>query len=109
MEFVHIRPKTKYYLRAYEPGCVQINDDFFYKSLIVLPDQLILDWPVNNINDLTTHECQAFLRFDCDILLIGTGPQLIFPDRITKGWLANQKFGVECMDTGAACRSFHIL
>lgn len=109
MEFIQIHPHSKIRIRSYEPGAVQINDETYHKSLIVLPDHLILDWPVHNIAELTVSACQAFLKFDCDVLLIGTGPTLVFPQAATKGYLSTQVFGVEYMDTGAACRTFHVL
>jgi uncharacterized protein len=44
-----------------------------------------------------------------EIVLIGTGKTLQFPDHAVNAILLEQNIGVEIMDTGAACRAYNFL
>jgi uncharacterized protein len=98
-----------YQVRAYSPGRIQINEQSFFRSVIVLPHQLIENWAPQTIEELTADTLQVLLELKPHILLLGTGTQLIFPAIEIYGELINAGIGVEIMDTGAACRTYNAL
>ncbi len=40
-------------IRTYTPGLISVNQDSYTRSLIVLPGQIISDWPPQNFEELT--------------------------------------------------------
>ena len=51
----------------------------------------------------------AIAELKPEIVLIGTGAKLTFPDRALLAPLYKAGIGVEIMDTPAACRTYNIL
>lgn len=98
-----------YQIRAFKPGTIQINETTFNKSLIVSSHQLITDWPPQSASELTSQSFASIIPLKPDVLLIGTGAQLIFLPESLYGELINLGIGVEVMNTGAACRTFNAL
>jgi uncharacterized protein len=98
-----------YQVRGYKAGCIQINQEYYYKSLIIDPNQLILDWFPQKLSELKFNHFDAVIKHRPSILLIGTGDKLEFPAIEVYGDLINQGIGVEIMNTHAACRTYNAL
>ena len=96
-------------IRLYEPGRIVIREESYRRSLIVLPDRLITDWPPQRYADLAAEHLQVLATLNCEVLLLGTGRQLRFPPPSELAPLAAAGIGLEVMDTGAACRTYNIL
>ena len=102
------RPQGSNAITAYGTGFVTINGQTFRNSVIVGHDRLHVDWPVTNIESLTS---ENFLGLDkgCDVILLGTGSKQRFPDRAILRPMTAKRIGVEVMDTAAACRTYNVL
>jgi len=96
-------------IHAYGDNEVNINGRIYTKSLLVSHQQLSDDWPVKNINELNNTALDLLLQQQPEVIIIGTGHTLIFPQPQIYAHLINQNIGVEFMDTGAACRTYNIL
>lgn len=96
-------------IQAYQAGKIQINNQIYTHNIIISPNQLIEDWCEGKIADLQTECLTKAANLKPDILLLGTGEQLIFPPIHLYGELLNQGIGIEIMDTRAACRTFQAL
>jgi len=46
---------------------------------------------------------------DPEIIIVGTGMQLVFPNTSLAKLLAKKKIGLEIMGTPAACRTYNVL
>lgn len=101
--------QSRYQIRAYMPGFIQINDQTFTQSLIVAPDHLIENWQPQSITELTPAAFASVIALKPDILLIGTGSALVLLSLELYGELINLGIGVEIMDTSAACRTYNAL
>lgn len=100
---------SKYQIRSYKPGSIQINDQIYTNSLILSPDTLLPDWPPRDVAALTAADFAPVIELKPAILLIGTGPSHVFLPAEIYGDLINQGIGVEIMETRAACRTFNAL
>ncbi len=100
---------SAYQIRAYKPGHIQINDRIHTRSVIISSNQLIEDWEPQLITELTAASLSPVITLKPDVLLIGTGSQLVFLPLEIYGHLINLGIGVEIMDTSAACRTFNAL
>jgi uncharacterized protein len=96
-------------IRTYGPGRITIQDRVFQTSLIVLPHELITDWPPQSFEAIAAPHMQSLAALDCEVILLGTGRRLRFPAPALLAPLAAAGIGWEIMDTGAACRTYNIL
>jgi uncharacterized protein len=80
------------------------------RSLIIMPERLDTDWPPSDFVDLdSTHFEELAGRPGLEIVLLGTGARLRWPDPRILSALTNRGIGVEVMDTGSACRTYNFL
>jgi len=96
-------------IRSYAPGRVQIREQHFTRSLIVLPNQLFSDWQPRAAHELCAADLQPILEHGPEVLIIGTGETQEFPDPAVFTTLMDLRIGFEVMSNGAACRTYNIL
>ncbi len=90
------------------PGYVTVNGQRYETPVIVTPRQ-VSGWAAPDFGALDESHFAALLGQHPEVLLLGTGGRLRFPNpRLYKG-LTDARIGVECMDTAAACRTYNIL
>jgi uncharacterized protein len=107
---LHLDPATaRNAITGYGDGYVMVNRQRFERSLVVLPDRILLDWPPNRFDDLAPEHLAALAGLDREIILLGTGAQLRFPRPEIIEPLMRSGVGVEVMDLQAACRTYNIL
>ncbi|WP_018872455.1 Mth938-like domain-containing protein [Thioalkalivibrio sp. ALJ16] len=109
MLFSEVTSDEFYIVTGYEPGKVGINQVAYTRSLIVRPNALQAQWPVDAVQNLELQHLQPVLDAPPEVLLIGTGLQQRFPDRALWRHLREQGMGVEIMDTAAACRTYNLI
>jgi len=98
-----------YQIRAYEPGRIQVNNDWFDHSIVVSPNEIVDPWSPTSLNDIKIGDFEAVLRLKPEVVLLGTGIKIYFPPSELLQPLYTQQIGVEIMDTGAACRTYNLL
>ena len=96
-------------IHAYEPGRVRVGERWLAGHLIVSPEQLIEDWRVAAPADVTLADLEPALGLQPEIVLLGTGSTLVWPDADLMSALAARGVGLEIMSTPAACRTFNVL
>ncbi|MHB1567093.1 MAG: Mth938-like domain-containing protein [Acidiferrobacter sp.] len=99
----------RHLIRGYRRGQVVIGATAYERSLIVLPDRLITDWPPVHFGELTETIFDEIAALGPEIVLLGTGTRLRFPPPRWLATLSQAGVGTECMDTGAACRTYNLL
>jgi uncharacterized protein len=87
----------------------QLPYETLSQSFIISAETLIRDWPPQDISALTRDHIAQLAAFDPEVVLIGTGTRLIWPDRSLFTPLIEQQIGFEVMDTAAACRTYNVL
>ncbi len=94
---------------GYGPGYVDINGERHERSMVVLPDRLITDWPATSFDSLVATQLEPLADLGLEILLLGTGARIRFPRPEVLRPLIEAGIGVEVMDVAAACRTYNIL
>jgi len=80
------------------------------QSFIISPSQLIEEWQVTKVGDLIQEAVTTpLLALDIEILILGTGEMLTFPDTSLLTPFIKKAVGVEVMDSRAACRTYNLL
>jgi len=94
---------------SYGPGYVVINAVRYEQSLVVLPDRVVPDWNVPKLDALASQDIVRIAALKPELVLLGTGGRLHFPDPGLLACLGAAGIGTEVMDTAAACRTYNIL
>lgn len=79
------------------------------QSFIIAANHNAFDWPVNRVHELTTAHCEPLLALRPDVVLLGTGASLTFPQRDILAAFLMRRIGIECMDNAAAARTYNLL
>ena len=95
-------------ITGYGEDYVLVNGERHERSLIVLPGR-ILDWAVEEFDQLSEESFSLLKDEMPEILLLGTGARQRFPHPRLTAPLAGARIGLEVMDLKAACRTYNIL
>jgi len=96
-------------ITGYSQSYIEVNKQRHARNLIVMPQQLIVDWDVKNFSDLTEQHLSKIAEFNSEVVLLGVGEKHQFLHPKIYQSLAAKGIPVECMTTGAACRTYNIL
>ncbi len=104
-------------ITAYGADYVEINNERYTSSIIVLPDAAVCQWPVisfsalssENFAQIVTYATEKSALGACEVVIFGSGHQLRFPSASLIAPLVAQRIGIETMDFHAACRTYNIL
>ncbi len=102
-------------IQGYQPGEIRVlqlgsvtDEHRITSSAIITPEQIIEDW-LETDQPLSPEHIQKILALKPEVILLGTGEQLVFPTAAILQDCYHAGVGVEVMDTGAACRTYNIL
>lgn len=99
----------RYLVRSYGPGTIKINDVAYTSSVLLTPEQIVADWPPQLFAELSARHFDPVVAFKPEVVILGTGAHLKFPEPPVLAPLSRAGIGVEVMDTAAACRTYNIL
>lgn len=98
-----------YRILGYADGKIQINDQQYRNSLLVMPDTLLDNWGPTSVKNLEQQHLEAVQSLSPEVVLLGTGHHQVFPDRSLMRALITAGVGLEIMDTASACRTYNLL
>lgn len=98
-----------YQITACEAGRYQIQGQLYPPSLLILPDQMITDWPVANILKLRPEDLSPVVAHQPDLVLLGSGRTQLFPELAVLQPLLDAQIGFQVMHNRAACQTFNIV
>ncbi|MBU1214590.1 MAG: Mth938-like domain-containing protein [Gammaproteobacteria bacterium] len=90
-------------------GFVTVNDKRYEQAVVVTASTVRTDWHATDFASLTAEHFDYFLEMRPEVLLIGTGRKQQFAHPQLLQNLMRAGFGIEFMDTPAACRTYNIL
>lgn len=96
-------------INAYGEGYITVNQQRIEGNVIVMPEILHATWTSATVNTLQAEDMAMLLGLGCEIVLLGTGNKLRFPDRALLRPFLPAGIGIEIMDLQAACRTYNIL
>ena len=100
---------ANFIITGYRADCVLINNEPHSQSLVICPDKLIAPWEVTNVTQLHENNLEAIIKMQPEVVLLGTGHQLILPQPRIIALFAQHRISFEAMNTYAACRTYGIL
>ena len=96
-------------IKEIDAKSIKIGDKQINHSIVLSPTKIIGKWSRNNVKKLTLNDFKNIITTTPDIILLGTGKNLIFPPRELIFQMAKLDIGFEVMSTQAACRTFNLL
>jgi uncharacterized protein len=102
-------PTAQNAFTGYGEGYVMVNGRRIEKSVVVLPERILDDWPAPAFDALAPEHFEVLAGLGREIILLGTGTRLRFPPAQVLRPLIQVGLGVEVMDVQAACRTYNIL
>ncbi|MBT0571120.1 Mth938-like domain-containing protein [Curvibacter sp. CHRR-16] len=96
-------------IQAYGPGWIGVSGQKHSGGLLVSSQYGVQAWDVQQFSDLDLHHMEALGNMGAEIIILGTGQQLRWVPAPWMAKLGQKRVGLECMDTGAACRSYNFL
>jgi uncharacterized protein len=91
------------------PDGIRVGEHYITGSVILSAAELIGHWPVHDVAALDEAALAPALALGPEILILGTGERILFPDASLFAALARQGIGLEVMNTAAACRTYNVL
>lgn len=97
-------------IQAYGAGRFRVGMDVHDYPLLVSATHLSR-WQVGDVSSMTLESLAAFINHDppLEIIVFGTGASLHSIPHALRAALKEKNLKVEVMDTGAACRTYHVL
>ena len=98
-----------YCVGSFVDNVILIGKVRYTSSLIVTPKQVVRDWPPQHPDQLTIDDFRMILDLEPELILVGTGNVLRFPDSVLLKGVIRAGIGIDFMDSSAACRTYNIL
>jgi len=96
-------------VRRYTQSELWIEDQCLREPCILSPRQLITGWPATGTASLTREQLQPILDLKPRIILIGTTGSQVRPPAALRHAVEALGVALECMELGAACRTYNVL
>ncbi len=109
MKFHLIKSDNKNLITGYGLNWVEVNQERHQTSLIITPNQLLLEWPFKTIKDIKENSFEAIESFNIEIILLGTGNIQEHLEPKILEYFSKKNMAVECMNNQSACRTYNIL
>lgn len=109
MQLSQDRAEGYLFFRACAADAVTIIDRVLTHSLVLAPDRLIEDWPIDCAAHFDVAAAESLLALNPEVVLLGTGERQEFPARDAQAALLRRRVGIEVMDNHAACRTYNLL
>ena len=98
-----------YRVGSFVNNTITIGKVRYTTSLIVTPGKVVRDWPPQHPGGLTIDDFGIILALEPELILVGTGNALRFPDSVILKGVIRAGIGIDFMDSRAACRTYNIL
>jgi uncharacterized protein len=96
-------------VRSYGEGTIVVGEQRLMRPFIIFPDHLLLDWSASSILSVEPEQAEALCAPGTAIVLLGAGEGTVLPDARLRAWFRARSIALECMNLGAACRTYNIL
>ena len=78
-------------------------------SFILTPNQIIEQWQYSAADEWSLESFKPLVSQQPELVILGTGKSLTFPDHQALQCFHQAGIGVEVMNTASACRTFNVL
>ena len=94
---------------AYGPDYIEINAQRYTQSLLLSPENPVIEWSCSHFENLKTEDFERIAKLDPAVVIFGSGHRIRFPQAALIAPLIARNIGIETMDLQAACRTYNVL
>ena len=98
-----------WHISGHGPGWIAVDGVRHTGSLLLGSRGLCQPWDCHRFEDLRAAHFEMLAELQPEVVLLGSGLRLRFPQPAWLAALAARRIGLETMDTAAACRTYNIL
>ena len=109
MQLARDNDDAEFRIRSCGPEGVRINDALHAGSVLLLPGRPVAAWPVAAGAAPAAADFAVFAAAAPELVVLGTGAALRFPEAAARAVLLERGIGLEVMTTAAACRTYNLL
>jgi len=109
MKFEEDILEAKFKINSCTTNSITVNKKEYNKSIILYHTEIFTNWNLNDINKLSNKDLDLLNKHTPELIILGTGPTSIYPNRKTLAILYNSKIPFEIMNSSSACRSYNLL
>lgn len=102
-------PTNEFHIQSYSDGIITVNRKSYQQPIVLTLDTLATDPLLTTIESLDEKYLMEIGFQQHEVVLIGTGLNLVFPDWELIEFAQMKGTPLELMATGAACRTFTAL
>lgn len=106
---ITLEKQEQHAVQAYSSTQIQINAVLYESSLIVSPSKIISDVAITDIELIDEDYIHLVLSLKPELIIIGHKNTGRFPPVKFMADLSQKGVGIECMELGAACRTYNVL
>jgi len=107
LSFEH--PGDYLFVRRVGAQAITVGDRDLSASFLLLPDRLVEDWPVTDVQSLDDAQVDSMLALQPEVVLLGTGARQAFPAAAFLAGFLRKGVGIEVMDNAATARTYDLL
>ncbi|MCC5863284.1 MAG: Mth938-like domain-containing protein [Gammaproteobacteria bacterium] len=106
---LHVDRTAANTVTAWGEGEIRVREQVIRNSVILTAEHIIHPWSGRHADTLDSDDMAPVLALEPNIIVLGTGQHLSFPDPALYADILARGIGLEVMDTPAACRTYNIL
>ena len=108
MELTLQTNKSGVFIKNYENHKIYIDDKVFENNIIITSSNII-KWDIRDLKTSTHENYEELLIAKPEIIIIGTGTELIIPNTQLIHQIHKRNIGIEFMITESACKTYNLL
>lgn len=109
MQLTQQHPDGGLFVRRVGANSITVIDRELSHSFVMSRETTVEQWPVTDISQLTIEAIEPILAQSPEVVLLGSGAALRFPDKAVMAAFLTRRIGIEVMDNAAAARTFNVL
>lgn len=109
MQLTLDNPGQSNIITAYDNDGFSINGQRYTCSLMLSPEWLDDKNQPASVDALNAALAHSLIDRSPDLVIVGSGSRLVFPEMEFSATLLQSNIGCEVMDTAAACRTYNVL
>lgn len=96
-------------ISRYDASTVWVMGEPHHGSIAICADTLVDDWQCSSIEKLDTETLQPLLALNPEVIVLGVGDRVQFPDAAVMREVMHAGVGIEVMNDGAAVRTYNVM
>ncbi|MBN8738097.1 MAG: hypothetical protein BGP24_02815 [Lysobacterales bacterium 69-70] len=103
------RPGEYLFVRKVDAAAITVVDRALERSFLLAPERAVENWPVAAVAELDEASIAPILELAPAVVILGSGPRIVFPTQQVLAAFLRRGVGLEVMDNAAAARTFNVL